>query len=43
MKINWDAALLVAATQNWSAAPFALIGLSYLTKLGGCVLGGRRS
>jgi hypothetical protein len=27
--------------ESWTSAPFVLIGLSYLTKLGACVLGGR--
>jgi len=35
-----DGALLVGMTDNWTGAPFVLIGLSYLTKLGACALGG---
>ncbi|MGC4051195.1 MAG: hypothetical protein QM757_17685 [Paludibaculum sp.] len=37
-----DGALLVGMTENWSSAPVVLIGVSYLTKLGACALGGRR-
>jgi hypothetical protein len=36
-----DGALLVSMTESWAGAPFALIGLSYLTKLCACALGGR--
>lgn len=36
-----DGALLVSMTENWTGAPVVLIGLSYLTKLGACALGGR--
>ena len=35
-----DGALLVGMTQSWKDAPFVLIGLSYLTKLGACAFGG---
>jgi len=37
-----DGALLVGMMESWTGAPVLLIGLSYLTKLGACVLGGRR-
>lgn len=37
-----DGALLVGMTESWTGAAFVLIGLSYLTKLGACALGGRR-
>ena len=37
-----DGALLVGMTESWTGAPFVLIGLSYLTKLCACALGGRR-
>ena len=37
-----DGALLMGMTENWADAPIVLIGLSYLTKLGACALGGRR-
>jgi hypothetical protein len=36
-----DGSLLVGMIDDWSRAPFVLIGLSYLTKLGACALGGR--
>ncbi|MBX9600387.1 MAG: hypothetical protein K2X35_05265 [Bryobacteraceae bacterium] len=36
-----DGALLVSMTESWTGAPVVLIGLSYLTKLGACALGGR--
>jgi FtsH-binding integral membrane protein len=36
-----DGALLVSMTENWTGAAVVLIGLSYLTKLGACALGGR--
>jgi hypothetical protein len=36
-----DGALLVGMIESWSDAPFVLIGLSYLTKLFACDLGGR--
>ena len=36
-----DGALLVAMTESWTAAPFVMIGLSYLTKFFACELGGR--
>ena len=35
-----DGGLLVAMMDSWSGAPVVLIGLSYLTKLGACALGG---
>ena len=38
-----DGALLVSMTESWTGAPVVLIGLSYLTKLGACVLGGRHA
>ena len=37
-----DGALLVGMTESWTGAPFVLIGLSYLTKLFACALGGSR-
>jgi len=36
-----DGALLVGMTESWTDVPFALFGLSCLTKLGACALGGR--
>jgi hypothetical protein len=36
-----DGALLVGMTGSWTGAPVVLIGLSYLTKLFACALGGR--
>ena len=36
-----DGALLMGMTESWADAPIVLIGLSYLTKLGACALGGR--
>jgi hypothetical protein len=36
-----DGALLVGMMESWTGAPIVLIGLSYLTKLGACALGGR--
>ena len=36
-----DGALLVAMAEGWSRVPFVLFGLSYLTKLCACALGGR--
>lgn len=36
-----DGALLVGMMESWTGAPFVLIGLSYLTKLCACALGGR--
>ena len=36
-----DGALLVGMTESWTGTPFVLIGLSYLTKLCACELGGR--
>lgn len=36
-----DGALLISMIESWTSAPVALIGLSYVTKLGACALGGR--
>ena len=36
-----DGALLVGMTESWTGASSVLIGLSYLTKLCACALGGR--
>jgi hypothetical protein len=36
-----DGALMVAMMESWTGASFGLIGLSCLTKLGACALGGR--
>jgi FtsH-binding integral membrane protein len=36
-----DGALLVGMVESWIGAPVILIGLSYLTKLCVCALGGR--
>lgn len=36
-----DGALLVGMMESWTGAPVVLIGLSYLTKLCACALGGR--
>lgn len=36
-----DGGLLVAMIDSWTGVPLAPIGLSYLTKLGACALGGR--
>jgi hypothetical protein len=36
-----DGALLVGMVESWSTVPFVLSGLSYLTKLCACALGGR--
>ena len=36
-----DGALVVGMTESWTGVPFGLFGLSYLTKLGACALGGR--
>jgi hypothetical protein len=36
-----DGALLVSMTESWSGLPVVLIGISYLTKLFACALGGR--
>jgi hypothetical protein len=36
-----DGALLVGMMDSWTGAPVLLIGLSYLTKLVACDLGGR--
>jgi len=38
-----DGALLVAMTESWSGVLAGQIGLSYLTKLGACALGGRHA
>jgi hypothetical protein len=35
-----DGALLVSMMESWTDAPFVLIGVSYLTKLCACALGG---
>jgi hypothetical protein len=37
-----ESGLLVAMMESWTGAPFVMIGLSYLTKLWACALGGRR-
>ena len=37
--IDW--ALLVVMIENWTSVPFVPFGLSYLTKLCACALGGR--
>ena len=36
-----DGALLVAMVEDWTSVPLVLVGLSFLTKLGACALGGR--
>jgi hypothetical protein len=36
-----DGALLVGMIESWTDVPFVLVGLSCLTKLGACALGGR--
>ena len=36
-----DGALLVGMTESWTGALSAVVGVSYLTKLGACALGGR--
>lgn len=36
-----DGALLVGMTENWTGTSLILIGLSYVTKLCACALGGR--
>jgi hypothetical protein len=36
-----DGGLLVGMTESWTGFPFVLVGLSYVTKLPACVLGGR--
>jgi len=36
-----DIVLLVAMTQSWAGMPWVMFGLSYVTKLGACALGGR--
>jgi hypothetical protein len=38
-----DGALLVVMMDDWTGVPFVLFGLSYLTKLGACALGGRHA
>ena len=38
-----DGALLVGMTESWTGASIVLIGLSYVTKLCACALGGRRA
>ncbi len=35
-----DGALLVGMTESWTVAPFVMIGLSYVTKLCACAVGG---
>jgi hypothetical protein len=37
-----DGGLMVAMMERWTGVAFVLTGLSYLTKLGACALGGRR-
>jgi hypothetical protein len=37
-----DVGLLVSMTKSWTSIPFILVGLSYVTKLCACALGGRR-
>ncbi len=37
-----DGALLVGMMESWTGAPILLIGLSYVSKLGACALGGRQ-
>ncbi len=37
-----DGALLVGMTETWTGASVVLIGLSFVTKLIACALGGRR-
>ena len=37
-----DGAMVVGMVEDWTARPRSLVGLSYLTKLGACALGGRR-
>ena len=36
-----DGALMVGMVESWTGAPLLLIGISYLTKLCACALGGR--
>jgi hypothetical protein len=36
-----DGALVVGLIESWTGFPFVLVGLSYLTKLFACALGGR--
>jgi len=36
-----DGALLVVMMESWTGTPFVLVGVSYLTKLGACALGGK--
>ncbi|MBL8238349.1 MAG: hypothetical protein JNM66_13070 [Bryobacterales bacterium] len=38
-----DLALLTGMTDDWTGVPYLLFGVSYLTKLGACALGGRDS
>jgi len=38
-----ESALLVGMMESWTGAPYAMIGLSYLTKLCACALGGRHA
>jgi hypothetical protein len=38
-----DGGLLVGMTESWTSFPFVLAGLSYLTKLCACELGGRNA
>lgn len=37
-----DGGLLVSMMETWTGPDIILIGLSYLTKLGACAIGGRR-
>lgn len=36
-----DGGLLVGMIEDWTSVPGVLVGLSFLTKLGACALGGR--
>jgi hypothetical protein len=36
-----DGGMMVGMVDRWSEVPFALVGLSYVTKLIACALGGR--
>lgn len=38
-----DGALMVSMAESWTGFMFAVVGLSYATKLGACVLGGRHT
>ena len=38
-----DGGLLVIMTESWLGFPFVLVGLSYLTKLCACAVGGHRA